>query len=338
MTVSKNKWRFFIVCIVLFTGHIATAQNVVHVQGVSPNLYFAYKVQPRETLSGISKVFGTTVGDVMRLNKMNTNSKLIVGQNIKIPLNAKNVSKESGGGSIELVHKIQKGESLYRISQNNKVSVDQLKQWNNLKGNNLEVGKNLVIGYLQPKGNVDLGKAVETEKPAETTQPVKKQEDVVAKTEPAVDTPSSQDISFEPRKTQPETTKTLVPVAPPVINKQPEAAATKIDLSDSGEGYFAPGFGYDVDGREMKVASGPAMTFKTASGWTDKKYYILMNDIPPGSIVKVSFNNKVIYAKVLWNLGTMKENEGLKYRISNAAASALGITDPKFELNVLYYE
>ncbi len=337
MTVSKNKWCFFIVCIILFTGYIAKAQNVLHVQGVSPNYYFTYKVQPRETLSGIGKVFGTSVGDIMRLNKMNTNSKLTVGQNIKIPLNAKNVSKENAAGSIELVHKIQKGESLYRISQNSKVSVDQLKQWNNLKGNNLEVGKNLVIGYLQPKGNVDLGKAVETEKTAEPTSTAKKQEEVIAKSA-AVDTQSTQDISFEPKKSQPETTKTLLPVAPPISTKQPEASATKIDLSEAGEGYFAPGFGYDVDGREMKVASGPAMTFKTASGWTDKKYYILMNDIPPGSIVKVSFNNKVVYAKVLWNLGTMKENEGLKYRISNAAASALGITDPKFELNVLYYE
>jgi LysM repeat protein len=336
-----NKWRLFVFLTVLLAGYYSQAQNVLQVQGAAPNYYFTYKVQPRETLSGIGKVFNTSVGDIMRLNKMNTNSKLIAGQSIKIPLNAKNVGKESGSGSIELVHKVQKGESLYRISQNyNKVSVDLLKQWNNLKGNNLDVGKNLVIGYLLPNGNVDLSSATTAAaKPKEVTDAAKKTEDVVAKSV-TIDTPSTtQDIISDTEKAKQQVPDTSVPEK---AGKQPDApvknTAPNNTSVDGGEGFFATGFGYDVDGREMKVSSGEAMTFKTASGWTDKKYYILMNDIPPGSIVKISFNNKVIYAKVLWNLGSMKENEGLKYRISNAAASALGIIDPKFELNVLYYE
>jgi hypothetical protein len=64
-----------------------------------------------------------------------------------------------------------------------------------------------------------------------------------------------------------------------------------------------------------------------------------MNDVPPGSIVKLSTAaNKSVFAKVLWSLGEIKENEGLNFRISNAAASALGLSDPKFNLTVTYYE
>ena len=80
------------------------------------------------------------------------------------------------------------------------------------------------------------------------------------------------------------------------------------------------------------------MTFKSASGWADKKYYILMNDAPTGSIVKIKSGKSELYAKVLWGLGEMKENDGLSFRISTATAAALGITDQKFDLKVSYYE
>ena len=79
------------------------------------------------------------------------------------------------------------------------------------------------------------------------------------------------------------------------------------------------------------------MTFKSASGWADKKYYILMNDAPTGSIVKIRNGKNELFAKVLWNLGEMKENDGLSFRISTATAAALGITDQKFDLKVSYF-
>jgi hypothetical protein len=80
------------------------------------------------------------------------------------------------------------------------------------------------------------------------------------------------------------------------------------------------------------------MTFKSASGWSNKKYYILMNNVPPGSIVKIFADNTVIYAKVLWSMSDIKENEGIDFRISTAAAAALGLSEAKFPLTVTYYE
>jgi hypothetical protein len=82
-----------------------------------------------------------------------------------------------------------------------------------------------------------------------------------------------------------------------------------------------------------------AMTFKTASGWNDKKYYILMNDAPPGSVVQVTNEDgKAIYAKVLWNMGDEKDNDGLNFRLSDAAAAALGLKASKFQLAVTFYQ
>ncbi len=61
-----------------------------------------------------------------------------------------------------------------------------------------------------------------------------------------------------------------------------------------------------------KSASGMAGTFKSTSGWTDGKYYALMNGIAVGTIIRVTgTNGKTIYAKVLGQLPEMKESNGL---------------------------
>jgi hypothetical protein len=63
----------------------------------------------------------------------------------------------------------------------------------------------------------------------------------------------------------------------------------------------------------------------------DGKYYILANDIEPGTIVKITADNgNSVYAKVLWNMGDMKENAGINFRISNATAAALHENNDSF--------
>ncbi|MFT7482430.1 MAG: LysM repeat protein, partial [Oceanospirillaceae bacterium] len=42
-------------------------------------------------------------------------------------------------------HTVAAGETLYRISVDNKVSVDQLRAWNNLSDNTISIGQRLLI-------------------------------------------------------------------------------------------------------------------------------------------------------------------------------------------------
>lgn len=131
--------------------------------------------------------------------------------------------------------------------------------------------------------------------------------------------------------------------------KQPEASTAKADesrkaetsdeLSNSTEGAFASLFPTQAAQKSLNTKSGEAGTFKSTSGWQDKKYYVLMSNVAPGTILKISSSeNKVVYAKVLGSMPEMKENEGLLLRISNSAASYLGIIDPKFPVEVSYYQ
>lgn len=120
-----------------------------------------------------------------------------------------------------------------------------------------------------------------------------------------------------------------------------EAGAVKHDgakpVSASGKSFNGGYFKNDYsDG--SKTASGLAGIFKSTSGWQDGKYYALMNNVPVGTIVRVTgeTSGKIIFAKVLGQLPDMKENAGLTIRISNAAASELGEGDGKFNVDVRY--
>ncbi|MDB5251108.1 MAG: hypothetical protein JWP27_277, partial [Flaviaesturariibacter sp.] len=89
-------------------------------------------------------------------------------------------------------------------------------------------------------------------------------------------------------------------------------------------------------GRDMTAAAG---IFKTASGWQDTKYYVLVDGVDPGTIVRVvnPTNNKAIYAKVLGGMAGIRQNQGFDVRISNAAASVLEVKDTeKFVVKVNY--
>jgi predicted nucleic acid-binding Zn-ribbon protein len=44
-------------------------------------------------------------------------------------------------------HVVKRGENLYRIGLKYRVSVDQLKEWNNLRSNEVSVGQKLVVGH-----------------------------------------------------------------------------------------------------------------------------------------------------------------------------------------------
>jgi LysM repeat protein len=53
-------------------------------------------------------------------------------------------------GSSPAVHIVQAGETVYRIARQNGVSVQQIRQWNNLKNDVIEVGQQLVVAPPQP--------------------------------------------------------------------------------------------------------------------------------------------------------------------------------------------
>jgi LysM repeat protein len=104
------------------------------------------------------------------------------------------------------------------------------------------------------------------------------------------------------------------------------------------EGFFAQQYSVQTTGLQMKKLTIESSIFKTMSGWDDKKYYVLANGISEGTIVRLTANNKSVCAKVLGSLPTMKGDNGLQMRVSNAAAAALGLETNRFQLMVNFFQ
>ena len=325
MTYSK---KFIGAVILACSLQFASAQNN----------YITHTLKQGESLSALAEQYHTNVGDIMRLNGMHADTKLVYGSKIKIPSAQKTVVKSSqvstntpatppAATSGEITHVVAKGETLYSISKKFNVSVDQLKAWNNLSDESAKIGTLLIVN--EQGVNKLASKPAQKQKVVAAPQAQKATVAAPETKEPVIEN--------KPDNTKPATsgyvTDNIQPAMQAVNHMSASATAENVS-SYSGEGFFAPQF-VNKKRKDMQSVSGVSKTFKTASGWADGKYYILANDIEPGTIVKITADNgNSVYAKVLWNMGDMKENAGINFRVSNATAAALHQNIDSFNLSV----
>lgn len=103
---------------------------------------FSYKVQPGDSLYSIARDYGTTYETLVDINELDDPNALSVGQIINVPGEAPpGVPLEEG-----VVHVVEAGETLFRISQKYGVPLDQLAEANQITNpNTLRTGQRLII-------------------------------------------------------------------------------------------------------------------------------------------------------------------------------------------------
>jgi len=101
------------------------------------------------------------------------------------------------------------------------------------------------------------------------------------------------------------------------------------------EGYFASFFSSQKKAATFQTLNGTAAVFKSMSGWQDNKFYILTNELPVGTIVRITTSDlKSICAKVINALPEV--GSAIQYRLNDAAAAILGVTNKTFQVSVTY--
>ena len=114
-----------------------------------------YIVQKGDSLYSISKKYNTTVNELKQLNNL-TSDILSIGQVLLIPsgqvIETDTTNKQT--------YTVKSGDTLYSIARDNNLTVDELKQLNNLTTNLLSVGQTLLIptttsttNYIVQKGD-----------------------------------------------------------------------------------------------------------------------------------------------------------------------------------------
>jgi len=314
----------------LFLGSALQAQSyLLIIQGESGKFYLDHTVIAKENWYSVGRLYNISPRTIAPFNGLTIEKPLSIGQSLKIPLTAINFSQNgtaiAGQSFVPVYHIIKEREWMYHISMTyNKVPIESLEKWNHITRDQAKAGMQLIIVYLKVKSSESalaspvLGKPV-----ADSGQPLEtKKEEVKVVTSDAQ-----------------RTKQAAAPVPRPAI---PASAALASGTTSQVNTYTANhqngGFFMNDFSDKNKSASGQAATFKSTSGWQDGKYYALMNNIPVGTIIKItsSTTNKTIFAKVLGQLPDMKESAGLSVRISDAAAAELGTGDGKFPVEIRY--
>jgi LysM repeat protein len=318
------RMRPLILVLLLLSGIGVRAQSDMMIQGVSPNLHLTHTVSPKETWYSLGRMYNLAPKEIAAYNKGSIEKPLSIGQTIQIPLKSVNFSQDNSSATsdvlVPLYHVVQEKEWMYRISVNhNKVPIENLEKWNSISRDQAKAGTKLIVGFLKVKNG---------QSPA-ATAPIAKSEN-----SGTPQTPPLQDLSTIPKET-PKKEAAVEPKALPPSTTGNSSSATGSTAPDKNfkGGYFKSQ--YSESGKSTGGVSG---VFKSTSGWSDGKYYALMNNIPVGTIVKVNFpsTNKTVYAKVLGQLPDMRESSGLAIRLSEAAATELGASNSKFNVDVKY--
>lgn len=110
----------------------------------------SHTIRRGETLSHVALRFGTTVAALQALNQGVSPRDLQVGQRIKVPVErgvGELASAAASGDSNFRSYRVRRGDSLWNIAQRHNVSVDQLREWNQLgRGSVIQPGQTLRIG------------------------------------------------------------------------------------------------------------------------------------------------------------------------------------------------
>lgn len=261
-------------------------------------------VAEKETLFSISRLYGVTVDDIKKWNNL-TDNALSLGQELVIK-NQTTIQPVNAGTSprtAKVTHTVAAKETMYSITRQYGITVEQLREWNGLQNDELKVGQTLFVS--QPMNG-----AVKQSTPTQTiTQLQTETNPVTQQVTPVIETVNV-----------PITTPAEKTVTPPA-----EKTST-IKISES------------VSGTDEVRETGLAELIEGTEG--NRKYLALHRTAPSGTILKIrnEMNNREVFVRVMGKLPETAPNEKLVIKISKSAYDKLGAIDSRFRVEVTYYK
>ena len=315
--------KVILLSIFLFVSGVLNAQQNKFIAHTNNNgIYIEHKVMPKENWYSVGRAYFISPKEIASFNGLTLEKGLSIGQLINVPLTSVNFLQSTASNGVPVYHVVQPKEGLLRIAGTYGLDLNGIKNLNGLKTDQIGLGYSLIVGYLAAGSTNVSGLVTDASKTNKVVVPATKEltTNVVTPKAEVKPVPGS-DKSKE---------NVVIPVAKTVEQSTPPKTQTPSTIVKTGTGFFAGGFDQQAkEGKEQRLDNPAFGVFKSSSGWQDGKYYLLMNDVVPGTIVKIGANGsgKTIHAKVLGSVPPGKESEGLALRLSNAAAAALGMQE-----------
>ena len=347
---------------VLFFNAHQVHRDSIGTETVNGKVFVIHSVGEKETLYGISRRYGASIENILQYNPT-ADAGLEIGQILKIPYTAKTVARTAAGTT----HTVAAKETMFSISKMYGITVDELKQWNNLSDNTLSIGQQLVV----KKG----GAAPSSSQPtpsAATTSSSKKGVHIVASKETMFSisrqygitvqqlqswnnlagnelsigqellvAPPSAEVAKQNTSTTQNTptTPSAQSTPPPVVAepKKDDAVQTSTQTKPAPKEQTIR-ISESVKNSDEVLQTGLAELIEGTSG--NRKYLALHRSAPVGTIMKIrnEMNNREVFVRVMGKLPDTALNDKLVIKISKSAYDRLGAIDPRFRVEVTYYK
>ena len=132
----KNNWQNYAEAVVKAVSEYLNIPYNQNTNSSIPSADGTYKVVSGDTLWSIAKKFDTTVNEIKRLNNL-SNNLLKVGTNLIVPNGNNNTDSDT--------YTVSRGDTLYSIARKNNISIDRIRELNNLTSDVLRVGQVLKL-------------------------------------------------------------------------------------------------------------------------------------------------------------------------------------------------
>ncbi|NMM50544.1 LysM peptidoglycan-binding domain-containing protein [Marinigracilibium pacificum] len=343
----QSRFLLFVCSAFLFLSAFVT--NAQQTREVDGKKFWVHIVEAGQTAFSISKTYDVPISDIEKYNP--DFSKVIkVGQEVLIPKGNQVVSNSQSTN--RKIHTVKKGETLFSISRQYDITVNEIKTWNGLNENAIDLGQKL---FVSPNGRSQATNANSEENTTpkaaikgthevvagETLYRISKQygvevDDLVKwnnLTDNAVSigqvlVVTSPDGSKPVKQTQESNTQTT--------NNNTATASTKTEPQTEREVFTVPAI--DVQNPEIKkvVEKGVAEVIEG----TDKneKYLGLHKTAPVGTLLEVinEENKRRVFVRVI---GKLPENTNVDVilRMSERAYQRLGASNKKIRVQISYF-
>jgi LysM repeat protein len=344
---------------VLFFNAHQEHRDSIGTETVNGKVFVIHSVGEKETLYAISRRYGASIESILQYNPT-ADAGLEIGQILKVPYAPKKAVRPVSGAA---THTVAAKETMYSISKMYGVTVEEIKEWNNLSSNALSIGQQLVI----KKGSSSAApvpaattpvhsnkKGVHTVAAKETVFSISRQygvtvqqikdwnklegneisigQELIVATPPAENAPVTQS---GPVQNTPTPAKQNTP--PTVAESRQETVqTTSTPKSEPKEETIR--ISESVKNSDEVLQNGLAELIEGTSG--NRKYLALHRTAPIGTIMKVrnEMNNREVFVRVMGKLPDTALNDKLVIKISKSAYDRLGAIDPRFRVEVTYYK
>ena len=145
--ITTGIWPSYLLTAIVFLFFTqAQATNVspadsIGMEKKGNKILVLHKVGAGESLSVIARKYRTSISEILAENELK-DQKIKIDQVIKVPYITKPVKQMAAG---QKTHSVASGDNLSKIAQKYKVSLADLRKWNNLGDDKVKIGQQIIV-------------------------------------------------------------------------------------------------------------------------------------------------------------------------------------------------